>query len=280
MSSCSRSSIRPTMPKSSSPITLPSISSDVARVGVGVVEAVGEDHLQVEVGPAAGDLVQVEPGGGQLLGLRELDALDQLHRQHAAGAQLGVGRGMWTVGSSAKSRANCCMFRSSRPKSSSRLQTSAGTRPRSPAGGSCWNSGIRSASWASPARMSRSTATFRSMSACWTLTTTGSPVLQPGPVHLADRGRGHRLVVELVEQLLDRPAQLRLDRRCGPPRADRPARRSAGAASSSARCDAHQVGPRAEHLAELDERRPQFGQGQPDPGLPARAGRWPSRRGP
>ena len=36
--------------------------------------------------------------------------------------------------------------------------------------------------------------------------------------------------------------------------------------------DAHQVGPRAEQLAQLDERRPQFGQGQSQAGFPGMPG--------
>ena len=45
----------------------------------------------------------------------------------------------------------------------------------------------------------------------WTLTATSRPSSQPRPVYLADRGRRDRLLVELLEHLLERVVELRLD---------------------------------------------------------------------
>ncbi len=56
---------------------------DIARMRIGMIETVPEDHLQVQVGPTAGDFRQVQPGQPLLLG--QLDSLDQFHRQHPGG---------------------------------------------------------------------------------------------------------------------------------------------------------------------------------------------------
>ena len=87
------------------------------------------------------------------------------------------------------------------------------------------------------------------------------------PVNLADRGRRHRHVLEGGEYLFDRVAQFRLDqgscllRRVG---------RHVGLKLFEflGQRDADQVGPHAEDLPQLDERRPQLDQGHFDPGFP------------
>ena len=114
------------------------------------------------------------------------------------------------------------MFRSSRQKSSSRRIVRWNSAAIA-AGRWIGNSGIISAQLASPARMSMST---------WNFLDVGMQDLdddllagvQPRPMDLADRSRGHRPRLELGETLLERPAEFALDDRCEPAPADRPAR--------------------------------------------------------
>ena len=81
------------------------------------------------------------------------------------------------------------------------------------------------------------------------------PAGQPRAVHLADRGRGDRHLVELLEDLLDGQAEL-LPRSPGAP-----ASNGSGlgvvlqAAQLGQDVRRHDVGPRREQLAELDEGR-------------------------
>ena len=48
------------MPKSTSPIVLPGSRIKLPGMRIGVIKAVGEDHLQKQVGSLAGDQVHVE----------------------------------------------------------------------------------------------------------------------------------------------------------------------------------------------------------------------------
>ena len=94
----------------------------------------------------------------------------------------GYGRGTHTVSSSANSLENSCRLRSSRPKSNSRLSArwNSAVTAIGRYGSSC---GLRSASWASPDRMSRSSRTVLSMPGCWTLTTTPLSTIECRCVH-------------------------------------------------------------------------------------------------
>ena len=63
---------------------------EISRVRIAVVEAVVKDHLQVHLGAVAGDLAEVDvrhlPHGR----VGQLRAVEPFHRQHAAGRQLGI----------------------------------------------------------------------------------------------------------------------------------------------------------------------------------------------
>ena len=93
------------------------------------------------------------------------------------------------------------------------------------------------------------------MPACCTFTTTSSPLSEPGAVHLADRRRGERRRVEVDEQR----------RRAAASSSVSIVSRTASASSAGTlglqllqflgERHADLVGPRAEDLAELDERR-------------------------
>ena len=61
------------------------------------------------------------------------------------------------------------------------------------------------------ARFCRSARTAASIPGYWTLTRDLAPVVKARPVDLADRGGGHRHLVELREDALERLAQLTLD---------------------------------------------------------------------
>ena len=61
---------------------------DVAGVGVRMIEAVGEDHFEVQFRAPARHFCEVHAGGEELLGLRHGHALDSLHRQYPGRAQL------------------------------------------------------------------------------------------------------------------------------------------------------------------------------------------------
>ena len=100
----------------------------------------------------------------------------------------------------------------------------------------------------------------RSASICFgafgrcTLTTTRRPFGQRRAVHLADRRRGERHLVELGEQPLDRLAELLADRPLDIGERERP-HVVLKAAQLGDDVRRHDVGPRREQLAELDERR-------------------------
>ncbi len=97
--------------------------------------------------------------------------------------------------------------------------------------------------------------------------------LERGGVHLADRRRGQRLLAEPGKQLFQRLAQLAFDHR--PHRLGRISRRVfLQLLQLLGQRQTDQVGPRAEHLAQLDERRPELRERQPD----ARLGRLASQR--
>ena len=89
----SRSSIRPTMPKSKQADHVARQQHDIAGMRIGMEKAVREDHLHVEVRAAAGDLFAVEAGGFEQSRLRERNAVDHVHRQDARRRKLGVGLG-------------------------------------------------------------------------------------------------------------------------------------------------------------------------------------------
>ena len=58
---------------------------DVAGVGIGVEEAVAKDHVEEDARTAMGELVEVRPRRLQIFRPVEGDAVEKLHRQHAAG---------------------------------------------------------------------------------------------------------------------------------------------------------------------------------------------------
>ena len=95
--------------------------------------------------------------------------------------------------------------------------------------------------------------------------------LQPGAVDLADRGRGDRRQLELGKQLVQRLAQLRLDRLANDLRRIG-GRRRLELLQLVGQLLADQVGPGAQQLAELDERRPQLGERQADSRFARQAG--------
>jgi len=79
---------------------------------------------------------------------------------------------------------------------------------------------------------------------------------------LGDGGRGQRRLGEFRKHRAQRLAEPRLQSWPEPWRADRPGRPFASGPVSRATSGSDQIGPRAEHLAELDERGAQFREGQ------------------
>ena len=110
-----------------------------------------------------------------------------------------------------------------------------------------------------------------------TLTTTSSPVGQRRPVHLADRGRGDRALVEAEERLLDREPELGADH--GLDLVERNGRdvvlELAQLGDDVRRDD---VGARREQLAELDERRARARPASRAAAVPRSAGGFVRRR--
>ena len=66
------------------------LHQEVAGVGIGVEEAVAEDLLAVGLGQQPRHLVGVDSGRAQARHVGDLDAVDELHHQHAARGQLPV----------------------------------------------------------------------------------------------------------------------------------------------------------------------------------------------
>ena len=137
------------------------------------------------------------------------------------------------------------------------------------------SSGSISASWARPARMSRSTSMRRWMPACCTFTTTSvagiGPTGESRAVDLADRCRGERRRVEVDEERVERGVEFGFDRLAD----------GVGVVGGHVGLQLLQfvgerhadlVGPRAEDLAELDERGPELFDRQADAGLAAEVG--------
>src|SRR5262249_46691383 len=63
----------------------------VAGMRIGVIHAMSEDHCEVEIGAAAGNFLEIEAEVLQFFGMRELDALEVLHGQHAGRGELRIG---------------------------------------------------------------------------------------------------------------------------------------------------------------------------------------------
>ena len=102
----------------------------------------------------------------------------------------------------------------------------------------------------------RSSSITSSMPGRSTFTATSRPSFSVGEVHLRDRGAGHRLGAEAGEDLVDRPAEGLLHQRARPAPPGRAARGPA-AGRAPRRSRRQQVAPRRQHLAELDEDRPE-----------------------
>ena len=64
-----------------------------AGVGIGVEEAVAEDHVHPEHGTAAGEFVGGNRVARELVGLAETHAFEVLHGEHSAGAEFREGAG-------------------------------------------------------------------------------------------------------------------------------------------------------------------------------------------
>ena len=71
---------------------------EVPRMRIGVVDAVAEDHLQVDVGGPVHEHVDVPPGRLDAGPIGERMADDHRHRQHLLARPLGVGLGDDDVG--------------------------------------------------------------------------------------------------------------------------------------------------------------------------------------
>ena len=71
---------------------LPAAHDDVARVWVGMEEALVQNLRGVIVDQLGANLLQIVAGREQLLGVRDGNAVDVIHHHHMLGAQLRVGR--------------------------------------------------------------------------------------------------------------------------------------------------------------------------------------------
>ncbi len=64
-------------------------------MGVGVIEAVSKDHLQIHIGPAPSQVVEVEPGLTQGFDIFGADSYQHLHGEDATAAIVGIN--LWKV---------------------------------------------------------------------------------------------------------------------------------------------------------------------------------------
>ncbi len=182
----------------------------------------------------------------------------------------GYVAGMRTVGSSRKSRANCWMFRSSRPKSSlaPHRPLKLGHDRRRPVVVKLGHHLGHRGQAGEDVHVNRHLLLDVGVEH---LDHHGLAGMEPGPMDLSDRGRGHCLGLELGKKLFDRPAELGFDEF-----SHRLGRIGVNflleLLEFLGQPDSDQVGPRAENLAELDERRAELGQGQPQAGLPGMPG--------
>ena len=239
-------------------------------MGIGVVEAVVEDHLQTDRGPAPRDFVGVDSRLGQPLGFRKLDPFEPFHHQYATcgKSRIRAGKvGRRVIAEVAGELLHVALL-ARKIQLAPHCPLILGRDGRRPV-----------------------------------VAEVGEPLGQLGQPHedvhvdghlfldvgmehldhhrlarverramdLTDRGRGHRLRLELGEERLDRLAQLRLNdlahhgRRIG-------RHVLLEVLELLGQLHSHQVGPGAEDLAQLDERRAKLGQRQPQAGFPGVSG--------
>ncbi len=63
-------------------------NDNVSGMGIGVIKAVAEDHLDEDVGPAPGQLLAIHIELIQMFRVGDRPAFEVLHRQHAAAGEL------------------------------------------------------------------------------------------------------------------------------------------------------------------------------------------------
>jgi hypothetical protein len=239
-------------------------------VWVGVIDAVLEDHVEIDTRPPPGKLLQVMAGGEQPGPVSNRHAFQTLHRQHAWRRELAKrprDAEIRVVLEESVELLEVLLFAAEIELAAHRPLELGDDCPR-PIGGQL---GELLGELREAGEDLDIDADLGVDIGVLHLDHHPLAVGKPGAMDLTDRGGGDRHVVEFGEELLDRPAEFLLD----------------GVADliwwvgrhiilkllqflGQRRSD--DVGPRAEDLPQLDEGRPKIGKGQADAGFACEPG--------
>ena len=239
-----------------------------------MIEAVGENHFQIEIGSLARDEVHVEIVAVFASGVAKLDAVKEFHGENARGRQFGVGgRNMdfRMTGQVACKTFDVAAFAGEVEFAAERPLELGHDCPR-PIGDELRNALGQHRQPGQDFQINSHA--FLDLGVLY-FYRHRLPRVEHGVMHLADRGAGQGRVVELLERFVDRASQFACD---GGSHNDGRIVTYGGLQMFQlfSHSDSDQVGPGAEDLAQFDERGPQFRQGQPD----ARFARQPASPSP
>ena len=227
---------------------------------IGMVVAIAEDHLQVELRSAARDLVQIESGPDQLIPIGHLQPVNPLHGEHARRAEFGEGLGNADGRVAFKQQRELLQIAFFAAEIQFSSQHAGDFRDGFPRA-------IRDELGNALGQQGQARQHIQVLAddlldaGVLNLHRDSFARLQPSSVHLPDRCRGHRHVLEFGEQLFRRLSQLNLD---GAAHGGRIIGRDIipQLLEFFGQRDADEIGTRAEQLAQLDVRGSELREGQ------------------
>ena len=245
---------------------VPSGSRKFPGLGVGVIERVPEDHLEVHVGGAMHECVDVPSRRLDARTIGERRARDQAHREHSSPRQLGIRRRDDDVGFVGEVRREALEVRVAPATGRWRRAASPRTRRRSPWDAAAPARDPRARDRSAIASMSSRSSRTRCSTPSWrTFTATAVPSCSVARCTCATdpdaKGSGLERAVEIATR--SRRARVR----------PAPVRHPVGSGGDRrlqlrqlhGDVVADDIGSQAQHLTELDPRRAELGQRPPQP---------------